>query len=224
MTIELLPEGTPATPPSPGGAAEAASDRATTRPAGRDGPRPAPARRTSEPARWLHRTSKKPSRRTSWIIRAANVVLAAMCFLTSAMVVGTTAGWWRIETVLSGSMRPTIQPGTIEILCPEPTASLRVGQVVAFHPPHDGFTVTHRVVAITHHHGTWMTTKGDANQTTDPWGRVRIKGTSVWVVRATFPGAGYVNELIRTPWLSLLLLLMVVGLACAIGLERIWRT
>ena len=121
-------------------------------------------------------------------------------------------------------MRPGIQPGDVEILRQTPTASLRVGQIVVYHPPHEAFAVSHRVIAIRHHHGTWITTKGDANNTNDPWGSVRLLGPSVWVVTAVVPHAGYLSVWVKSPFLHLLIVTVVVLLACLLAVERIWRS
>jgi len=153
----------------------------------------------------------------------ANLVLIAVCTLTATAAVGNFAGWWRTDTVLSGSMRPGVQPGDVEVLRPEPTASLHVGQIVAFHPPHERFTVSHRVIAVHRRHGLWITTKGDANNVADPWGSVRVLSSSVWVVSGVVPHIGYLSVWVRTPMPHLLLALTIVLLVCALALEAIWR-
>jgi signal peptidase I len=138
--------------------------------------------------------------------------------------VGSVAGWWRVETVLSGSMRPTIHPGDLEILRSESTASVRVGQIVAFHPPHESITVTHRVIALDRRaSGVWVVTKGDANNTKDPWGTVRLTGDHVWTVIGVVPRAGTADVWLRQPQLHLGLLIAVGLLCAAIALEAIWR-
>jgi signal peptidase len=156
-------------------------------------------------------------------LRLVNVLLAIACSCTAFVAVGNAAGWWRTDTVLTGSMRPGIQPGDVEILRSEPTSALAVGQIVAFQPPGDQFAVSHRVIAIGHHHGIWITTKGDANNVPDPWGSVRIKSGTVWVVRGVVPHIGYLSVWARTPWPHLLLVLTIVLLVCGLALEAIWR-
>jgi len=172
--------------------------------------------------RRLHR--KRTSGRRRLFLRMTNVLLIVACLLTGLATVGNMAGWWRTDTVLTGSMRPGIQPGDVEILRSEPTTALQVGQIVAFHPPHDKFTVSHRVIAIRHHHGVWITTKGDGNNVSDPWGSVRVIGSTVWTVRAVVPQIGFLSVWVRTPLPHLLLALTIVLLVCAIALEAIWRT
>ncbi|MGD0881312.1 MAG: signal peptidase I [Acidimicrobiales bacterium] len=159
---------------------------------------------------------------------SANVVLVAVCALAGLAAVGTISGWWRMDTVLTGSMRPGIQPGDVEILRPEPVSALRVGQIVAFHPPKDTFTVTHRVIAIRRgtgrDAGLWITTKGDANNVKDPWGSVRILGHSVWVVTGAIPSIGFLSVWIKTPWPHLFVMLTIVLVICIIAFGMVWRT
>ena len=157
------------------------------------------------------------------LVWLANIVMAVAITVTAVVVVGSWVGHWRFETVLTGSMRPGIQPGDVEVLVPQATSAIRVGQIVAFHPPHQTFTVTHRVIALSHHHGVWITTKGDANNVRDPWGAVHIIGSSVWVVHDVIPRLGYVSMWAKSPIPHVLLLAVVVLLICFGTLRMIWR-
>ena len=151
-------------------------------------------------------------------------MLAIIIVAVAVAVAGGVMGWWRAETVLTGSMRPAINPGDVEILDREPTRDVRAGQVVAFHPPKWRATVTHRVVAVTHSRsGTFIVTKGDANDARDPWGRVRIEGARVWVVRVVVPRLGYLTVWARTPLVRLLLALAVIAGVCTLAVRRVWR-
>jgi signal peptidase I len=157
------------------------------------------------------------------MVLLANIVMVVAIALTGVVVVGSWVGHWRFATVLTGSMRPDIQPGDVEILVPEATSGIRVGQIVAFHPPHSAVTVTHRVIAVQHHHGVWITTKGDANNVRDPWGPVHIIGSSVWVVHHVVPHLGYLSMWVKSPIPHLILLIVVVLLVCLGTLRKIWR-
>ena len=174
----------------------------------------------SRPARIRrHRIGRR--RRRS--LRAANVLLVLVCLLTALGGIGNVVGWWRTETVLSGSMRPGIQPGDVEILRQVPSSELRVGQILAFHPPHENFLVSHRVTTIHHQHGMWVATKGDANNVADPWGSVRITSHDAWIVAAVVPHAGYLSVWVKTPIPHLLVIIANVSLVWLLAIERIWR-
>ena len=190
---------------------------------------------TGRPQRSSDRTDERPRRDAPAAVarphrvrnRVASAVLLLVCVTAAVSLLGTVTGRWRVETVLTGSMRPGIQPGDVELLRPEPVSALRTGQVVAFHPPGDAFTVTHRVVAIRHgtgaHAGTWITTRGDANNADDPWGSIRVLGPTVWVVRAVVPDLGYLNVWLRSPDVHLGVVVSVVLLASLLALQQVWR-
>jgi signal peptidase I len=164
-----------------------------------------------------------PTRRRRYLLRGANILLVLMCLTATAAGAGSAMGFWRADAVLTGSMRPAIHPGDVEVLQQVPTPSLRPGQIVAFHPPHAAFVVSHRVISVHHHHGTWITTKGDANNVADPWGSIRILSPKAWVVVAVVPHAGYLSVWVKSPMIQLFLMIAAVLLVCALAIERIWR-
>lgn len=164
----------------------------------------------------------RPRRR--WMAWSLDVVLV-LAFVAAAVVVGgTLAGAWRFETVLSGSMRPGIQPGDVEVLRPEPVSRIRVGQIVAIHPPKRNFTVTHRVIFVRRVKGdAYIKTKGDANNVADPWGTVRVYGSTAWRVAGVIPKLGYVTIWAKSFTVRVVLLIVVVGAVMALAIERIWK-
>jgi signal peptidase I len=89
----------------------------------------------------------------------------------------------RFDTVLSGSMRPGIQPGDVVMVRAVPTDELKVGDVIAFLPPAHTTPVLHRIVSID---ASGLVTKGDANNVEDPWGKVATDSATtlrlVWVI------------------------------------------
>jgi signal peptidase len=89
----------------------------------------------------------------------------------------------RFDTVLTGSMRPGIQPGDVVMVRPVPTNELKVGDVIAYLPPSHTTPVLHRIVSID---PSGLLTKGDANNVEDPWGKVATDSAStlrlVWVI------------------------------------------
>jgi len=73
-------------------------------------------------------------------------------------------------TVLSPSMRPTMDPGDVVVIRPRPTGAVAVGEVITFLDrearPDATRLVTHRVVAV--EPGPVFRTRGDANPDPDP--------------------------------------------------------
>jgi signal peptidase len=103
--------------------------------------------------------------------------------------------------VTSGSMLPTFAPGSVIVTTPVNTDQLSNGDIVTFVDSSGGLT-THRVEAVTVSYkdgqsSTTITTKGDANEESDP---VPLDPHNV-VGKAEFamPHLGYLVEWIKTP-------------------------
>lgn len=71
-------------------------------------------------------------------------------------------------TVISGSMRPTLEVGDVVIVVKAPTDTVRPGDIIQFREA-EGVTTVHRVVEVQEVEGnTVFVTKGDANSAPDP--------------------------------------------------------
>ena len=133
-------------------------------------------------------------------------------------------GWYRVETVLSGSMRPTFEPGDVIVVTPEPLRDVRVGQVISYHiPTGDQRVQTHRVVKVVHAGAhPVVRTKGDANDSVDPWA-ARLDGTTAWRMRLVAPKLGWLIVWLRSPLMRDLTVFGAPLLLALLGLWRIWR-
>ncbi len=82
----------------------------------------------------------------------------------------TPIGGWKALNVLTGSMRPIIQPGALVLIHRVPLSSLKPGDIITYQNPRNFTeTITHRVLSVTKVKGIRMvTTKGDANPAADP--------------------------------------------------------
>ncbi len=98
---------------------------------------------------------------------------------------------FHVQTVLSGSMRPTLSPGDLAITQGVPIGSLRVGDVVVFTPPTETQQVIHRIAS---REGDVITTKGDANSVADPW-HVTLQGATGYRFVFVVPYVGWLTEL-----------------------------
>jgi signal peptidase len=88
------------------------------------------------------------------------VVAAAL-----AVIVPVLFGW-SSSIVLTGSMRPAVEPGDVVIIAPPRPDRIRDGSVIRFHPPgRPGRAVLHRIVRVTG--DGLLITKGDANAVAD---------------------------------------------------------
>lgn len=133
-------------------------------------------------------------------------------------------GWYRTETVLSGSMKPYFSPGDIVVVTPEPTRDVRVGQVISYHiPVGDHHVQSHRVIKVVRGgDNPLVRTKGDANAARDPW-TARLNGGTAWQVRAVVPKAGWAIVWLRTPAIRRFAIFAVPLLLALLGLWRIWQ-
>lgn len=150
-------------------------------------------------------TSALLLQRTGRLLKGAGALATVVVVLAGAGAItllglGPRSGRYATLTVLSGSMAPTIAPGSVAIVRPIDLADLRAGDVIAFQAPIDGRpTVTHRVVEIERGGPRPLVrTKGDANSSPDPWKVVLGPGPG-WRVWHVVPEAGRAINLLTRP-------------------------
>jgi len=95
-------------------------------------------------------------------IKVGLLLVIPLLLLSTLVVLATGAIPYKVYVIHTGSMTPTIPPGSAVIVH---EGHYQIGQVVTF--TENGLTVTHRLVSINAQGLT--TTKGDANATVDPW-------------------------------------------------------
>jgi signal peptidase len=122
------------------------------------------------------------------------VILGLAAIISIAVLVPRIAGATPY-VILTGSMRPTLPPGTLVVVKPVDVTALRVGDVVTYQlESGEPAVVTHRVTGIaTNLRGeTRFITQGDANNAADPDPilPVQIKG-KLWY---SAPYLGHVNQ------------------------------
>jgi len=93
---------------------------------------------------------------------------------------------WKALSVPTGSMRPTIPPGSLVLMHRVPVTSLKVGDVITYtNPLKPSTTISHRIVKTYKLDGKIpaFITKGDANPTADrPVVGGQVQGKAVWHV------------------------------------------
>jgi signal peptidase len=102
------------------------------------------------------------------------------------------SGQWHATPVLSGSMRPGMQPGDVVLTQRVPVRDLQVRDVIVFHPADEGAHLTvHRIVKLTAKgETTTVTTWGDANAIADP-AVSSLTGDTAYRVARVIPLLGY---------------------------------
>lgn len=140
-----------------------------------------------------------------------------------ALVLAPVVIGWRPYTVLTGSMRPGIQPGDVVMDRPIPITRAHVGEVVTFSDPtRHGELVTHRIRSISHQEGlTNVETRGDANNTSERWTIATKDRVGLVVYR--LPKIGHVAVIVRSKVGILLVIVVPVLLLGAGLLRKIWR-
>jgi signal peptidase len=117
-----------------------------------------------------------------------------------------------LQPVLSGSMRPTIQPGDLAVTQGTPLTNLASGNVIAFYPPGSTEATLHRVATVSASGGDRViTTKGDANNAADPW-TARIVDPTVYRLVAVVPLLGWFTEIRSLVFVAAGLALLAVAL------------
>lgn len=144
------------------------------------------------------------------------LVIALTAFLFIGKMNGgkTTLFGSEIMVVLSGSMSPTFDTGSIVAVKPTKFEEIQKGDIVTFRNE-DDLTVTHRVVAISDGK---LTTRGDANNGDDsmPVTADRLIGK----VQYSVPLIGYLIEFIRSK-VGMLVFLGVPGIYLIVS--QIWK-
>ena len=146
------------------------------------------------------------------------IILVVVAIVVVARVIPVVTGGATF-VVGGGSMEPAIPTGSLVIATPVAASQLAPGDVVSVRVGEKQAVFTHRVVRLVDREGgTWLETKGDANDEPDP---SIIPATSViGRVAVTVPYAGYAVWLTSTaPGLMFVLSLAVLVLAGAWLLE-----
>jgi signal peptidase I len=171
----------------------------------------------------VHGRSTRKGRRVADLLARLFLGFALLALVLLGVL--PNLGWYRTETVLSGSMKPYFSPGDIVVVTPEPTSQVRVGQVISYHVPvGDHHVQSHRVIQIVRGGDhPLVRTKGDANNAADPW-TARLDGGTASQVRAVVPKAGWGIVWLRTPAIRRFAIFFVPLLLAILGLWRIWGT
>lgn len=140
-----------------------------------------------------------------------------------ALAIGPRTGAYRTVSVLTGSMRPTMPPGSLVVVVPVEPASLAVGDVVTFEAPTvDHPVVTHRIVQVVESGDQpVIRTKGDANNAPDAWA-ARISDGPAWRVKMVVPHAGHVISVLRGPIPHVLAIYVTPLLILLVMMWNIW--
>ncbi|WP_203136607.1 signal peptidase I [Microbacterium sp. JZ31] len=133
------------------------------------------------------------------VTKGISIGVLVLVLALGVLVIGVPAAVGGVPlTILTGSMRPSLPPGTLVIVKPTPVEEIAIGDVVTYQlESGKAVLVTHRVigrVADSTSGELRFLTQGDANDTADaePVMPVQIRGT-VWYA---VPWIGWANQAI----------------------------
>jgi signal peptidase len=158
------------------------------------------------------------------LIRLVNgTLLTGVAVLFIGIAVLPRLGLYRPLTVLSGSMRPTFDPGDLIIVRPEPIEQVRVGQVISYSVPVGIHQVeTHRVIRVLRGGpDPIVQTQGDANTWRDPW-TAKLHGQTAWRLSFVVPYAGYAINALRSRTVHLAAVVVTPILVALLLLAQLW--
>ena len=146
-------------------------------------------------------------------IKIIVTTLIVVLFAFSLLFVGIRALGLATFVVTGGSMEPTIHKGSLVIDEPVTADKLRLGDIITF--DHYDQTTTHRIVGVEGTaNATMFSTKGDANQITDPE-PLTFPGR-VGLVKLAIPGVGYAVAWMQYIWrLGATLVAAIIFFSCA---------
>jgi signal peptidase len=172
------------------------------------------AERPEDPPNWHsswtkdHGVAKVPAPVKKWVRALPLVVLVLAFALFLAVAVVPRMFGVELRSVASGSMKPSISEGALVVAFHVSADDVAAGDVIMFHQPDEpSRVITHRVVGFAGQGADWaVQTKGDANDTPDPW---LVKPEHLMGrVRFALPAVGSTVEALHSQ-LGLLLLLAI---------------
>lgn len=155
-----------------------------------------------------------------WLaVAAASVVLGVILACVGARLFGYSP-----YVMYGGSMGSTVPLGSVAFIEDVSAESLNVGDVIVFRPPSAGEArepLMHRIVSIEEVDGQRVVrTKGDANESPDPW-ELGISGEGGRLVFFV-PYVGYLLWFFQTRLAWAVLVLPLVAYLGFVALRRIW--
>lgn len=154
-------------------------------------------------------------RKALWIGVSGGLFALVVLLALVAVIVPRVAGATPL-TILTGSMQPSLPPGTLIVVKPEPVTHIAIGDVLTYQiRPGRPDVVSHRVVGVTvaSDGSRTFTTKGDNNSAADPTVQpAQIRGV-LWY---SIPLLGYVSTFVagsQGSWLVPLAGVLLLGYA-----------
>jgi signal peptidase len=145
------------------------------------------------------------------LIVIAIIAIVFLVFYRPVSLLGDTL----YEPVYTGSMEPAIPVGSVVVIKPVDTETLKTGDIICFKLS-EPTSITHRIFNVTDE---GFITKGDANEGPDQW---TVKKENVMgKVILTIPYIGYIGYFVRTPIGLILLIVLPASLIIILEIRNI---
>lgn len=165
-------------------------------------------------------------RGTGRVVRLAALLACwSIIVLLAAITWGPRVTDLRTDIIIGSSMEPTIPLWSVIVVEPLPVEQIRRGDVITFEQPGaTGRKVTHRVTRVERAGAgapPQFQTKGDNNDSVDPW-RVSYVDDA-WRVRTHIPYVGRALAMAQTRGARVALIAVPVLVLLALTLRWIWQ-
>jgi signal peptidase I len=155
----------------------------------------------------------------------SGIIVAAGLGLAATMLLPAAFGYHRY-VITGSSMQGTYDRGSIVFDKPVPVSDLKLGDVITYSPPADTGVhglITHRIISIRHgEQGTSFRTKGDANESRDPW-RFQLDQPTQARVAFSIPYVGFGIAALSMVPVRMLLIGLPALLIAIVLIARLWR-
>ena len=163
--------------------------------------------------RRLRRGSTKWWKALRWYAEKLVIIVPLLAILLSVVVLVLPYLGWDNGAIISGSMEPTIEVGSMVVTQPYTDSNEpQIGDIITFARPGLG-VVCHRIVNL-NPSGPGYITQGDANDNADLWvvQRKEIIGKVVFHV----PYLGYTSDFVRSKY-GFIFLILLPGLVISVA-------
>lgn len=157
-------------------------------------------------------------RRRRWLLLPVAALSLVVVVPVAALVVGCWLAGWTLQPVQTASMEPAFPAGSLLVVEPIDASEVEVGMAVVFEDPvSPGRLVAHRISSRQPGEALTFRTRGDANQTDDPFpiNASAVRGQVRWRI----VGLGTVVSALQWPTNAIVL----IGLPAAVLAATEWR-
>ena len=170
--------------------------------------------------RRLRRGSTKWWKAVRWYAEKLIIIVPLLAILLSLVVLALPYLGWDNGAIISGSMEPTLEVGSMVVTQPyADSEDPQVGDIITFTRPRLG-VICHRIVSL-NPAGPGYITQGDANDSADLW--VVLRKEIIGKVVFHLPYLGYTSDFVRSKYGFLLLILLPGTVIGVVELRSIRR-